>query len=87
MEKNYQEMKIQQQKQWEAEGIARNQRMAEKLRVKAESAELNTKIYFDTILGRLLSFIPTYPCVVDNMDRFPSLLSSHPFLFALNLPT
>lgn len=52
VEKDYIDQKAAQAKQWEDEGIARTKRMNEKLRIKSESAELNTKIYFDTILGQ-----------------------------------
>ena len=52
VERDYQEFKVAQAKQWEDETAARAKRTQEKLRVKSESAQLNTKIYFDTILGQ-----------------------------------
>jgi len=52
VEKDYLDQKAARAKQWEDESIARTKRMNEKLRIKSESAELNTKIYFDTILGQ-----------------------------------
>lgn len=52
VERDYAAMKAQQAKDWEESIAARTKRTNEKLRVKGESAEVNTRIYFDTIVGQ-----------------------------------
>lgn len=77
-------MKADKAKQLEDEVAERNVRMKEKLRVKSESATLNTKIYFDTILGQniteaenilnereeILKSEPDMPDSQKDIDRF-----------------
>lgn len=52
VERDYASMKAQQAKDYEDSIAARTKRTNEKLRVKGESAEMNTRIYFDTIVGQ-----------------------------------